>query len=216
MEKNTERGYRLMKIIRRVAAILLSAAMLTAFAGCEKEVTAKNLMEGISQQNASQMDLDKAFCHSYSVFAARLLQSVYEADENKEQKNFVVSPLAVAHNLSWLYCGESVDSRSEVQSLFGNSSNVKNLAIFMRSYEETLRHTDNSELYFENAAWFNADKNVSVSQDFLLQNATYFNNAMYQESFGKAAVIFPQKPTNSPYVSWPPASSTAARAENGF
>lgn len=177
-----------MKLLHRAAAILLSAAMLTAFAGCEKEVTAQNLMEGVSQQNASQMDLDKTFCKNYSLFAVRLLQSVYNADEDNAQKNFVISPLAVAHHLSWLYCGESADNRSEIQSLFGSSSNVDNLAIFMHSYEENLRHSDNAELYFENAAWFNADKNVSVNEDFILQNATYFNNAMYKESFGKSAV----------------------------
>ena len=54
-----------MKKLRRVLALLLTAAMLTAFVGCQKEVTAENLMENVEAENASEMDLDNDFCKAY-------------------------------------------------------------------------------------------------------------------------------------------------------
>ena len=61
-----------MKKIRRAVSVLIASAMLIgAFASCEKEVTAENLMEGITAENASEADLDDQFCQKYGTFALK-------------------------------------------------------------------------------------------------------------------------------------------------
>lgn len=174
-----------MKKIRRAVSVLIASAMLAAtFAGCEKEVTAENLMEGITSQNASEVDLDDEFCQKYSTFAFKLLQKAYQSDE----ENIIISPLAVAHNLALLYNGAGGDTAEELKNLLGSSRTVDQLNVYMHSYEERLTDSDMTKLYFNNATWFNADKNVSVNEEFLQSNATYFGNAMFKETFGADAV----------------------------
>ncbi|MBQ4397432.1 MAG: hypothetical protein II828_07910 [Clostridia bacterium] len=174
-----------MKKIRRAVSVLIASAMLIgAFAGCEKEVTAENLMEGITAENASEADLNDQFCQKYGTFAFKLLQKAYTSDD----ENVIVSPLAVAHNLGLLYNGAGGANADELKSMLGTTLTPEQMNVYIHSYEERLADSDMTKLYFNNAAWFNADKKVSVNQEFLQTNATYYGNAMFKETFGASAV----------------------------
>ncbi len=173
-----------MKKIRRAVAVLIASAMLmTAAVSCEKEVTAENLMEGISAQNASEVDLDDDFCQKYSTFAFRLLQKAYD-----EQENVIISPLAITYNLALLGNGASGSNLDELKGMLGSTYNIDQLSVHMHSYKERLLDSDLTKLYFESAAWFNANQNVTPNAAFLQTNATYFGNAMYKESFNADAI----------------------------
>lgn len=164
--------------------MLIASAMLLGFAGCEKEVTAENLTENISAENASEVDLDDEFCKKYSTFAFKLLQNMYESDE----ENVVISPLSVSYNLGLLYNGANGDTTDQLRGILGTALNVNEMNVYMHSYNQRLTDSDLTKLYFNNAMWVNADKNVTPSQSFLQANVTYYGNAIYKESFNADAV----------------------------
>ena len=76
----------MMKKIHKIVAFLLTAVMMTAAVSCQKEVTAENLMENIGQGNASEVDLDDAFCKKYSSVAFNMLKN--EAPRHGELRAF--------------------------------------------------------------------------------------------------------------------------------
>lgn len=173
-----------MKKIRRAVALIIASAMLVAFAGCQKEITAEDLTENVSAENASEVDLDDSFCKKYSAFAFKLLQNAYTSDA----ENIVVSPLSVSYNLALLYNGANGDTTDQLRGILGTPIGVNEMNVYMHSYSERLTDSDLTKLYFNNAMWFNSDKNAAPSASFLQANATYFGNAMFKESFNSEAV----------------------------
>ncbi len=173
-----------MKKIRRAMALFIASAMLVASVGCQKEITAKDLTENISAENASEVDLDDDFCKKYSTFAFKLLQNMYQSDE----ENVIVSPLAVSYNLALLYNGAGGNTTDQLRSILGTPIGVNEMNVYMHSYKERLTDSDLTKLYFNNAVWFNSDKNTTPSESFVQTNLTYFGNAMYEESFNSEAV----------------------------
>lgn len=173
-----------MKKIRKAVAFFLAAAMMTAAVSCQKEVTAENLMENIGQGNASEVDLDEAFCKKYSTVAFTMLKNEYASDG----ENVVISPLAACYNLAMLANGADGSNLSEIERTLGGFSKFEALNDYMHSFSEKLIDTDKAKLYFENAIWCNADKNVALSDGFLSAAKTYYGADAYKESFGKTAV----------------------------
>lgn len=164
--------------------MIIASAMLLGFAGCQKEVTAEDLTENVNAENASEVDLDDDFCKKYSTFAFKLLQNMYESDD----ENVVISPLAVSYNLGLLYNGANGDTTDQLRDILGTALSVNEMNVYMHSFNERLTDTDLTTLYFNNAMWFNSDTNTTPSQSFLQANATYYDNAMYKESFSTDAV----------------------------
>ncbi|MBQ9901574.1 MAG: hypothetical protein IJM51_04210 [Clostridia bacterium] len=173
-----------MKKIRKLAAFFLATVMMTSAVSCQKEVTAENLMENIGQNNASEVDLDETFCKKYASQAFTMLNNEYTSDGG----NVVISPLAAYYNLSMLANGADNYTLSEIERTLSGFMKFDALNDYMHSFAENLKDTDNAKLYFENALWCNADKNVTPSNDFLSVAKTYYNADAYKESFGKEAV----------------------------
>ncbi len=173
-----------MKKLRRALALLLAAAMIMAFAGCEKEVTAENLMENVEAENASEMDLNSDFCKSYNKVAFGMLQSAYSASGG----NVVISPLSVFYHLGILGNGAEGATRDSLEEMFGKKITVHDLNVSMHSYLEQLKDTDTAKIYFENALWFNSDKNAKPNDDFLKNVASYYGASAYKDSFSTDAV----------------------------
>ncbi len=173
-----------MKNLRRVLALLVAAAMIMAFAGCQREVTAENLMENVEAENASELELDDAFCKAYSRAAFRMLQNVYSSDGG----NVVISPLSVFYHLGVLANGAESGTRTELEHMFDKEMTVTQINETLHSYVEQLTNNDTAKVYFENALWFNADKNAQPNSAFLQNVANYYGASVYKESFGPDAV----------------------------
>ena len=174
-----------MKKIRRALALLLTAALLLAAAGCQKEVTAEDLMANITAGNASEMDPNQKFCQDYARIAFTMLGNAY----SKDGGNVVFSPLSVMYHLGLLYNGTEGNTADELNELFSkNNVNPEEFNIHLHSYLEKLKDTDLSTFYFKNAIWFNSDKNATPTQAFLQTAADYYGPAAYKESFGPDAV----------------------------
>ena len=173
-----------MKKLRRALALLLTAAMMTVFVGCQKEVTAENLMENVETENASEMDLDNDFRQVYAKTAFTMLQNAYSPDGG----NVVISPLSIYYHLGILGNGAEGASKEDIEKMLGKSIPVQDLNVRLHSYLEQLKNTDTAKVYFENALWFNSDKNAKPNDDFLKTVASYYDVAAYKESFSADAV----------------------------
>ncbi len=173
-----------MKKIRRALALMIAAAMLASVVSCQKEVTAENLMENVTEGNASEVFLDDGFCQYYCAAAFNLLRSEYKANKS----NVVVSPLAAYYNLALLTNGASGKNKSDLEKLIGKYYQCDTMNTYMHSFNKKLENSDNTKMYFGNALWFNADKNAAPSNEFLATAKTHYDMAAYKESFGKDAV----------------------------
>lgn len=173
-----------MKQLRRVLALLVAIAMIMAFAGCQKEVTAENLMENVEAENTSELDLDEDFCKAYRKVAFGMLQNAYSSDGG----NVVISPLSVFYHLGILGNGAEGASREDLEHMFGKGMTASQINTVLHSYLEQLKNTDTAKMYFENALWFNSDKNAQPNSEFLQTVASYYGASAYKESFGADAV----------------------------
>ena len=178
------KGEKHMKKLRRVIALFAAAAMMAASIGCSKEVTAEDLMVNIQEGNASEPYVDDTFCECYSIAAFNLLKNEY----SQNGSNVVLSPLAVYYNLSMLTNGATGQTKDDLQNMFSRRFFSEQLNSNMHSFDENLKDTDKSKLYFENALWFNSDKNIQPSEDFLVTAKTYYHLDAYRETFSEETV----------------------------
>ena len=173
-----------MKKVRRLLALLMAVSIAVVSAGCSKEITAEDLMVNIEENNASELDLDDAFCEKYSVAAFKMLKNEYSDDSAK----IVLSPLAAYYNSFMLMNGAKGQTKEKLENLFGRRYFSQNMNPIMHSIYRNLKDTDKSKLYFENALWFNSDKNIDPSKEFLTAAKTFYHIDAYRESFGQDAV----------------------------
>ena len=173
-----------MKKIRRMLALFVAVALAAGSIGCSKEVTAEDLMANVEATNASEVYIDEAVCDKYCVAAFKMLKSEYPQDNT----NVVLSPLAVYYDLSLLSNGATGKTQTDLQSALGKLYPSDYLNSNMHSFNENLIDSDKSKLYFENALWFNSDKNIDPSKEFLTAAKTFYHIDAYRESFGQDAV----------------------------
>lgn len=173
-----------MKKLRRALALLTAAAMITVAAGCQKEITAEDLMTNIPEDNASAEYLDDAFCEKYSAAAFTMLRNQYSSDG----ENVVISPLASYYNMAMLANGSFSNNKIELENLLNKFYPCDNMNSYMHSFAENLKNSDNAKLYFENALWFNSDKNVVPTDEFLSIAKTYYGASAYKEKFNSETV----------------------------
>lgn len=172
-----------MKKIYRAISLVLSAAIIIAFAGCQREVTAQSLTESVTAENVPERACDNAFANRYNNFALKLLKNMYSSDSNT-----VISPLAVLQSLSLAANGADGNTRAEIEKAFSDSFTVDDLNVYLHTYIDRLKNSDTTKLYLENSMWFNSDNEVTVSNDFLQTNANYYNASIFKDSFTSSAV----------------------------
>ena len=172
-----------MKKLKRVISLLIAAAMVTAIVSCKKEITAEDLMANISEADASGLYLDDGFSNYYCVAAFKMLESQYSSDG----PNVVISPLATFFNLSMLSNGASGWTKTQLEKSLSNSFSTDVLNTYMHSITENNVNNETAKLYFENAMWFNADKNIEVNNDFLVAAKTFYDASAFRETFSATA-----------------------------
>ena len=173
-----------MKKIRRVLALFVAVSLTVTAIGCSKEVTAEDLMANVQETNVSDEYIDDAICNKYSMTAFKLLKDEYSYDNT----NVVLSPLAYCYNLSMLSNAANGHTKNDLQGVLGKPYSSDYLNSLMHSFNENLNNTDNAKLYFNNALWYNSDKNITPDPDFLTMAKSFYNADAYRESFGKDAV----------------------------
>lgn len=173
-----------MKKWRRFFAILLAGVLLSSSVSCQKQVTAENLMETIETGNASEVFLDNSFREKFATVSFSLLKNEY----SQSGGNVVISPLGVYYGMAMMANGASGQNKSELQKMLGRHYECNQLNDYMHSFRQNMKNTDYAKLYFENALWYNSEKNAAPNNEFLAVAKTAFGASAYREPFGNAAV----------------------------
>ena len=173
-----------MKKFRRVLALFTAVTMTVAAIGCSKEVTAEDLMTNVETTNAPEVYIGESVCDKYSVAAFKMLRKAY----SQEDTNVVISPAAIYTNLFMLSNGATGKTKNDLQGVLGKLYDSDFLNSNMNSFKNNFKDTDNTKLYFNNAMWFNSDRNITPSSEFLAAAKSFYNADAYKESFSKDAV----------------------------
>ncbi len=167
------------KLYRYLSAALCACMLLTAsagLAGCAVQISATDLMEGISPSeevhtaSVSAEDSKKA-----AAFALKLLRECYSGG------NILLSPLSVTAALGMTANGASGQTKTQMEEALGMS--VDELNAYMRNYSPSvLPSAEKCKFSMANSIWLRSG-GIEVKKDFLQKNADYYGADAYSAPF---------------------------------
>lgn len=163
-----------------ICLILVGAAMIN-MSGCAMQVSAEDLMVGITP---NRLDL-RADMESLNPKVADFALSLFHACE-KSGKNTLISPLSVLSALSMTANGARGETRSQIEAVLGLDADTLNAYLY--TYGQQLFQTESVQLNLANSIWLKDDPSLSVKSDFLQTNADYHGASMYKAPFDKTTL----------------------------
>lgn len=118
------------------------------------------------------------FHSSQMNFALTLFQ---HSASKSQYDNVLISPLSMMHALSMTANGASRETKDEMLAVLANSLTQEELNEALCAYTEHLSSTGNLQL--ANSIWIREDENLSINEDFLDINQTYFDARIFTEPF---------------------------------
>ncbi len=187
MKKEKERRLK-RKVVLAIAPVMLCAIILAVAipAMLKKEDTAvvyaKDLMNGIVSHKIAMINgekPDELFTKAYVNFALRLFSETVDDEEN-----VLVSPLSVYIALAMTANGAYGETKAEMEEVFG--ADVDRLNKYLLNYADSLVET--GVVKIANSIWFRNDELLTIKDEFLQNNADYYNAAAYAAPFDKNTV----------------------------
>ncbi|MCD8375964.1 MAG: serpin family protein [Oscillospiraceae bacterium] len=174
---------------KRLAALLLCAALALSLSGCgtadtreNAELEAEDLMAGIVAQMAdSSVQTEETAAQAMADFALRLFQNSAVDGENT-----LISPLSVLCALAMTANGAQGDTLAQMEELFG--LDVEGLNAWLSAYLAALPDEDGCKLSLANSIWFRDVDSLSVEQGFLQANADYYGTDIYRAAFDEGTL----------------------------
>ena len=161
-----------------IISLLLVCAMAVNLTGCTMEVQAKDLMEGITPNNVTDLDDLSSQNADVTDFAIRLFKASEESG-----KNTLISPLSVLCALAMTANGAEEETLQQMEEVLGMTT--EDLNLYLYSYMKNLPQGDKYKLSLANSIWFTEDERFTVNQDFLQTNADYYGADIYKAPFNE-------------------------------
>ena len=161
-----------------IISLLLVCAMAVNLTGCTMEVQAKDLMDGITPNQANALDDLGSQNADVTDFAIRLFKASEESG-----KNTLISPLSVLCALAMTANGAEEETLAQMEEVLGMTTEELNLYLY--SYMQNLPQGEKYKLSLANSIWFTEDERFTVNQDFLQTNADYYGADIYKAPFDK-------------------------------
>ncbi|MBQ9140405.1 MAG: serpin family protein [Lachnospiraceae bacterium] len=144
-------------------------------------VKAKNLMEGITPNEAAMLEDLSSGSAEVTDFGIRLFQTAM-----KEGENTLISPLSVLSALAMTANGAEGETLAQMEEVLGMP--VEELNSYMHTYMTQLPEGEKYKLRLANSIWFTDKETFQVEQDFLQTNADYYGAQLYKRTFNERAV----------------------------
>lgn len=160
-------------------SLLLLIAILLGLTGC-KGTEPEPLKPDSRALSAEVRELDKSFRSSQIKFGVELLQSAAKTDTGK---NVLVSPLSAMLALAMTANGADADTRTEMEALLGDGLTIEELNEYLYSYVKQLPSSKKGRLELANSIWFRDEKGLSIEDDFLRTNETYYDAEIFKSAF---------------------------------
>lgn len=145
----------------------------------------KNLMQGITAGTVS-IDENKTEQNTDEVadFAVRLLQNSM-AEDQKEGKNTLISPMSVLYALAMTANGAKENTLRQMEGVFGLS--VDELNDYLYKYYRALPSAEKYKVSLANSIWFTEERNFTADPGFLQTNADYYDADLFETVFDENA-----------------------------
>ncbi len=169
-----------MKIFFRLTTFLITLSMILTAAGCDTTVKSENLMDSITPNTVSTIDLNEN-AEKITNFGIELFKASYE-----EGKNILISPLSVLSALAMTANGAQGDTLMQIEEAFGIP--IEELNKYIYSYVNSLPQGEKYKLSLANSIWFTNNQRFSVNKEFLQTNADYYGADIYKSSFDNDTV----------------------------
>ncbi len=158
----------------KITATLLTFAIILSLvlSGCVKDSKIKNLGENIDP-TTRVLSYDDFKAEDYNGFAVRLFEGSI-----KEGENVMVSPLSVALALAMTAEGADGETLEEIEDTLGmDIDESRALAQGFLTKDEQLK--------IANSMWINDLKNFTVKDEFLGNNAQYYDADVFKAEFNE-------------------------------
>jgi len=149
------------------------------------EISAKNIMKGITPQTVWTKALSNNFIKSTADFSMDLFKEAYT-----KGKNSLISPPSVYLALGMTANGSDGNTLKQFETLLGKYGlNIKDLNPYYKSLSSELSTIDSGKLSIGNSIWYNENDNLEINGEFLQTNADYFNGAAFKADFNNPATV---------------------------
>ena len=167
------------EIIRKSVVIVIIVGMMMNLTACATKVRSTDLMENIKANAATVKPIDESFIVSSANFSIDLFRKSI-----KDNKNSLISPTSVLLALAMTANGANGTTREEMEHLLAGQTSIDDLNEFLFSYLQQLPSEKDCKLNIANSIWFRDDEHrISVKEDFLQKNATFYQAAVYKSPF---------------------------------
>lgn len=163
---------------KRLLALLLTLSITTiSLTGCGSKIQATNLMEEKKPANPVKMtSISETNTIAATDFAVRLFQQAKNGEENT-----LISPLSVLPALSMTCNGAKDETRFQMEQTLGMP--VDKLNEYLYSYIHHLPNEKDCQFHLANSIWLRDAKDFIVDDNFLKNNAKYYDAGIYQSAF---------------------------------
>lgn len=163
---------------KRLLALLLTLSITTiSLTGCGSKIQATNLMEEKKPANPVKMtSISETNTIVATDFAVRLFQQAKNGEENT-----LISPLSVLPTLSMTCNGAKDETRFQLEQTLGMP--VDKLNEYLYSYIHHLPNEKDCQFHLANSIWLRDAKDFIVDDNFLKNNAKYYDAGIYQSAF---------------------------------
>ena len=163
---------------KRLLALLLTLSITTiSLTGCGSKIQATNLMEEKKPANPVKMtSISETNTIAATDFAVRLFQQAKNGEENT-----LISPLSVLPALSMTCNGAKDETRFQIEQTLGMP--VDKLNDYLYSYIHHLPNEKDCQFHLANSIWLRDAKDFIVDDNFLKNNAKYYDAGIYQSAF---------------------------------
>ena len=163
---------------KRLLALFLTLSITTiSLTGCGSKIQATNLMEEKKPANPVKMtSISETNTIAATDFAVRLFQQAKNGEENT-----LLSPLSVLPALSMTCNGAKDETRFQMEQTLGMP--VDKLNEYLYSYIHHLPNEKDCQFHLANSIWLRDAKDFIVDDNFLKNNAKYYDAGIYQSAF---------------------------------
>jgi serine protease inhibitor len=169
------------KLVLIVGYVLL-IAMVMGLSACETTtptVQAEDLMEDIEATQVEGKELDNTFVSNTADFTVELFKKSIDNNENS-----LVSPVSVMLALAMTANGADGETLAQMEQVLGRDISLDELNEYLYYLAENLPNEEKSKLDIANSIWLRDNESlVSIDNDFLTKNASYYNAEIYKSPF---------------------------------
>lgn len=187
-----------MKRKKLLLNFVLAFVISVNLAGCSSEMptdltlqlrtenTSDTSSEDLDNKDISGKPADELFISSQMNCSIALFKSAILESKNK---NILISPLSAQLALAMTAGGANGETKNEMENLLADEIPLEELNEYLYNYVKSLPSEDTGKLQIANSIWLRDDDNsLVVKDDFLRNNANYYDAQTYKLPFDEKAL----------------------------